>query len=151
MDEFFSSKEQKFYERGIMLLPERWRKQKTFHSTFFLNLTEAIDDDNKCDRLHLVEIADLFDTCAISIEIVNDLRPFHMRQLVSHRTEETDSRENYRLGLAYMEGVWKYLENRSLWFTLARLNTLKDLVEKLKGVLAWTGIWANSSRVSSRP
>jgi len=26
LDQFFASKEQKFYERGIMLLPERWQK-----------------------------------------------------------------------------------------------------------------------------
>ncbi|KZC14855.1 Histone-lysine N-methyltransferase SETMAR [Dufourea novaeangliae] len=25
-DQFFASKDQKFYERGIMLLPERWQK-----------------------------------------------------------------------------------------------------------------------------
>ncbi|GFW64337.1 histone-lysine N-methyltransferase SETMAR [Trichonephila clavipes] len=27
MDQFFASKDQKFYERGIMLLPERWQKE----------------------------------------------------------------------------------------------------------------------------
>ncbi|CAK9801764.1 Histone-lysine N-methyltransferase SETMAR [Anthophora plagiata] len=26
LDQFFASKDQKFYERGIMLLPERWQK-----------------------------------------------------------------------------------------------------------------------------
>ena len=26
LNQFFASKEQKFYERGIMLLPERWQK-----------------------------------------------------------------------------------------------------------------------------
>ncbi|CAK1598237.1 unnamed protein product [Parnassius mnemosyne] len=26
LDQFFASKHQKFYERGIMLLPERWQK-----------------------------------------------------------------------------------------------------------------------------